>query len=299
MVKHQITTDLVKSLISKQFPIWQDLLIEPVVVQGWDNRTFRLGNHLLVRMPSAVEYAPKIIKKQKWLPKLSSLLPFAIPKPIAMGNPDENFPYPWSVYNWLEGNSAASLHVFDADNIASSLAQFVTALNNIDTSDGSSNELIAEPGDFAYIDGLKFYDAEMRQAIDLLKDQIDANVATKIWDQALATTWQSTPVLVHGDISAGNILIKEEQLSSVIDFGGLSIGDPACDLVIAWKFFRGKGRKIFRESLSFNNDTWHRARGWALWKSMIIAANLTESNQVETLSAWPTIQEIIQEYKLI
>jgi len=252
---------------------------------------------MLARMPNGAEYAPKILKEQQWLPKLSPLLPFTIPKSIALGQSNENYSYPWSIYNWIEGDSAASLPIFDADNIASSLAQFITALNNIDTLDNSSDELITKPGSFAYIGGLEFYNDEMQQAINILRDKVAVDIVRDIWEQALETSWQRTPVLVHGDISAGNILIQQGKLHAIINFGGLSIGDPSCDLVIAWKFFRGKSRKIFRESLSFDNDTWNRAKGWALWKSMIIAANLTASNQVETQGAWPTISEIIHEHE--
>jgi aminoglycoside phosphotransferase (APT) family kinase protein len=80
----------------------------------------------------------------------------------------------------------------------------------------------------------------------------------------------------------------------VIDFGGLAIGDPACDLVIAWKFFRKAVRDICKASLPFNDATWERGKAWALWKALIVAAGLTDTNSVEAESAWGTIEEILK-----
>lgn len=102
--------------------------------------------------------------------------------------------------------------------------------------------------------------------IDALKNQIDKKVAIEIWEEALQTTWQNSPVWVHGDISPGNLLVRNGALSAVIDFGQLAIGDPACDFVITRTFFKDEAREIFRNNILLDHDTWTRARGWTLWK---------------------------------
>jgi aminoglycoside phosphotransferase (APT) family kinase protein len=99
------------------------------------------------------------------------------------------------------------------------------------------------------------YDTETREAIAILGDAIDHKAATAVWNTALASTWQSSPVWVHGDIAVGNLLVQNGQLSAVIDFGGLGVGDPACDLAIAWTFFTGKNRDAFRAALPLDNAT--------------------------------------------
>ena len=86
-------------------------------------------------------------------------------------------------------------------------------------------------------------------------------------------------------------------MSAVIDFGGLGVGDPACDLVIAWKFFGERSRETFREMLPLDEGTWSRGRAWALWKSLIIAAGFIESNTIETAQTWHTINEALTDYK--
>lgn len=241
----RVDAAFVHRLVVTQFPQFKDLSICQIVPGGWDNRTFRLGDHMLVRMPSAAKYAMQVEKEQKWLPKLAPLLPLSIPKPLAMGESGEGYPWQWSIYQWIDGNTAASVHIADLNDFATSLAQFLAALQRIDTTDGP----LPGPHNFYRGGALTTYNAETKQAIAVLKDRIDANAAIELWEAALASTWQGLPVWVHGDVSAGNLLVQEGKLSAVIDFGGLGIGDPACDLIIAWTLLRGESRKIFRAML--------------------------------------------------
>jgi aminoglycoside phosphotransferase (APT) family kinase protein len=285
-----INAALAHRLVATQFPQWKDLPVHPVAVGGWDNRTFHLGNQMLVRMPSAKQYAMKVEKEQKWLPRLAPLLPLPIPAPLAMGEPSDSYPWHWSIYRWIEGETAAIAPVTNMCDFATSLAHFLTVLQRIDTTDGP-----IDLESFSYIGALASYDAQTRQAISILQDKVDADAATEVWERALKTTWQRSLVWVHGDISAANLLVKEGKLSAVIDFGGLGVGDPACDLVIAWKFFQGKSRKTFREMVPLDAGTWARGRGWALWKALIIAAGLVETNAIEAAHSWYTIDEVLSD----
>ncbi len=291
--KLKITKDLVSRLIASQFPQWKDLSIEQVLPGGWDNRIFRLGKNMLVRLPSSADYADKVKKEQYWLPKLAPLLPIAIPEPMAMGNPELGYPFHWSVYKWLEGETLANYENIDQINLANDLADFLISLHSIDTTGGP------EAGKHNFYRGgsLSIYDSETRQAIKLLNGKIDNDIATKIWNDALKTTWNKPSVWVHGDISAGNLLVQNGQLSAVIDFGGLAIGDPACDLAIAWTFFNNDARSIFKNKLQLDEATWSRGRAWALWKALIVSAELTDTNIVEKKHSWNTISEIINDYR--
>lgn len=283
-----------RDLIATQFPQWNDLTIRSVAHQGWDNRTFHLGEQMLVRLPSNADYAAQVEKEQYWLPKLAPLLPLSIPNPIALGKPTKNYPWHWSIYSYLPGESAASAHINHLNDFAVSLAKFLTALQRIDTTNGP----LAGQHSFYRGAALTIYDTETRQAILNLKEKINAEVVTKIWDAAIATTWNQPPVWLHGDICADNLLVQNGQLSAVIDFGQLAVGDPACDLAIAWTFFKGESREIFRTTLSIDADTWNRSRGWALWKALIIAVGNTSPNNTEAKKCWDTINEMIDDYNL-
>lgn len=292
-IKVLIDVPLVHRLIAKQFPQWADLPIKPVAVGGWDNRTFHLGEQMLVRLPSAEEYVMKVEKEQLWLPKLAPLLPLSIPTPLAMGEPGEEYPWRWSIYRWIEGETASIEHIVDLSQFATALAEFLSALQRIDTTGGPKSG----PHNFYRGGPLSTYDAETRQAILILGDKIDTELVTTIWDTALASTWTAPPVWVHGDISAGNLLVQKGKLSAVIDFGGLGIGDPACDLAMTWTFFKGESRKAFRAALPLDDDTWARGCGWTLWKALIVYAGLPGTNPLERENSKRVFEEVLADYK--
>lgn len=288
-----IDQSLVRRLIASQFPQWSHLEIRPVAVSGWDNRTFHLGDDMLVRMPSAEKYAGQVEKEFVWLPKLAPFLPLQIPVPLALGEPGEEYPWRWGVYRWLAGETTAAEQVTDRCIIAESLARFILALHRIDPTNGPL------PGlqNFWRGGALVTYDVETRRAITALHDKIDANVATAIWEKGLASQWAGSPVWVHGDLSPGNLLVQDGRLSAVIDFGQLAIGDPACDLVIAWTVFGGESYHAFRSTLQLDDETWDRARAWALWKGLIIVAGFTNTNAIEMACAWSTLRVVFADYE--
>ncbi len=287
--KAPIDSALAQRLIAKQFPQWQELPVNPVIPGGWDNRSFRLGDEMLIRLPSRQEYAAQVEKEQQWLPRLAPFLPLEIPKPLAMGKPDEGYPWNWSIYRWIEGEPVSLTASVNLVELANSLAEFLNALHKIDTRGGPR----AGAHSFYRGGSLKVYDTEMRQALELI--QINAPKATEIWEKALSTRWQGAAVWVHGDVSAGNLLLKEGKLSAVIDFGQLAVGDPACDLVIAWTLFQGQSRELFRKKLNLDSATWLRATAWALWKASIVAAGLTDPNNFESLLSRKLIEELLDQ----
>jgi hypothetical protein len=83
-------------------------------------------------------------------------------------------------------------------------------------------------------------------------------------------------VWVHGDVAASDLLLAGGALHAVIDFGCAAVGDPACDLVMAWTFFPGQAAAVFRRGLPFDEATWARARGWALWKALVTLSRGTQ-----------------------
>lgn len=287
-----INEKLVHQLISDQFPNWKNLAVKSVLHQGWDNRTYRLGEELLVRLPSGEQYSNQVEKEYQWLPKLAPLLPLTIPKPLALGKPSEIFPWYWSVNRWLPGESAIYSKIDDLSEFAACLAHFLKSLQKIDTTNAP------RPGAQNFYRGgdLKNYDIEARKAIMCLVGKINVAKAREIWENAILTEWKGFPLWVHGDISPGNLLTQNGKLTAVIDFGQLSAGDPACDLAIAWTFFEGKSRELFRSILSLDDNTWLRARAWTLWKFMIVAAGMTQWNAAEAEMPFQIINTVIEDY---
>ncbi|MGH6622868.1 MAG: phosphotransferase, partial [Burkholderiaceae bacterium] len=123
-----IDETLVRRLVASQFPQWADLSVRPLIPGGWDNRTFRLGETMLVRLPSAAGYAAQVEKEHRWLPRLAPQLPLSIPVPLAMGKPADGYPWNWSVYRWIAGAPAALEQSIDLREFAIRLASFLVAL---------------------------------------------------------------------------------------------------------------------------------------------------------------------------
>ncbi len=288
-----INSALVRKLISAQYPDWADLPIKSVRNDGHDNRTFHLGGSMSVRLPSAECYAGQVLKENKWLHQLSSHLPVPIPTILALGSPSMDYPWHWSVSQWLEGENARIECLDDLNLFARELANFLAALHKIDTSGGP------RPGEQNFYRGgpLATYDAETRRSIELLQERIDADCAMAVWESALDSSWQDDPVWIHGDFSADNLLVDNGRLSAVIDFGGLAIGDPACDLTIAWTFLHGESRELFHKQLLLDCKTWERARGWALWKGLLTLMDNIESHPITAEKAHHVVNEVIAEHK--
>jgi aminoglycoside phosphotransferase (APT) family kinase protein len=254
---------LAERLIAAQFPRWAGLPVRPVDRAGWDNYTFRLGADMLVRLPSAAPYALAVEKEQRWLPTLARQLPLPIPVPLAAGRPGEGYPHPWSVYQWIDGSPAE----VPLDACVPALTDFLLALRDIDPTGGPG------PGRHNWHRGgpLETYDPEVRSAVDGIGDPDRRARITESWETSLRARWTGRPVWFHGDVAPGNLLTRDGALSAVIDFGTCGVGDPACDLAIAWTSLTPAGRDLFRERMRIDAATWLRGRGWALWKALITA----------------------------
>ncbi|WP_267213045.1 aminoglycoside phosphotransferase family protein [Chelatococcus asaccharovorans] len=289
-----ITIDiaLVHRLVAEQFPDLAHLAISPVVPGGWDNRTFRLGDNMLARLPSADRYVAQVAKEHRWLPVLAPHLPLPIPVPLARGEPSQDYPWPWSIYRWLPGNPVAREPQADLNRAARSLADFLGALHRIDARDGPPH------GDHNFHRGgpLAVYAREVQAALAVLGETAETGVLRDVWANALESQWERPPVWVHGDVSGGNLLVRDGDLSAVIDFGSSAVGDPACDLVIAWTLFSGESRATFRAALSLDEKTWRRARGWALWKALITVA-APHVSQVEAEASWRVIADVSADHR--
>lgn len=269
ITRDAITAELATRLVARQFPAWADLAVVPVAESGWDNRTFRLGETMTVRLPTAEHYVAAVTKEHTWLPRLAPHLPLPIPTPLALGGPGSGYPWPWSVRGWIDGRPANEERIADLVAFADDLARFLVALWSVDARGGPA----AGTHSFHRGGDLAVYDEETRAALATLGPRVDATAASAVWEEALGATATRAPVWFHGDIAAGNLLVDDAgALSAVIDFGTSGVGDPACDLVIAWTLFDGLSREVFRRVTALDEATWARAAGWALWKALITLA---------------------------
>ena len=287
-----ITRDLVRELIDSQFPQWSGLPLRPVEKGGHDNRTFRLGDDMSVRLPGHERYAAAVEKEMIYLPMLAEKISLPITQPIAKGKPVKAYPLPWSVNTWLEGSPVTYGNISSLDDFADDLASFLREFQAVDARGG----IPAGEHNFYRGGNLLVYDAETNKAIDSLAGIFDKALLSAIWAQALSSARSKPPCWVHGDIAVGNLLVKNGRLCGVIDFGTMGTGDPACDLAIAWHFLDSESRGRFFLRLDADTALIGCARGWSLWKALITYAG---SDPATESSAWAkrAIGEITEEYR--
>jgi aminoglycoside phosphotransferase (APT) family kinase protein len=252
---------LARRLVDTQFPQWADLPLRPVEPGGSDHAIYRLGEELSVRLPRHRGAIGQAEKELHWLPRLAPVLPLAIPVPVGVGEPDFGYPWQWGVSRWLDGQVATVEAQGNSPEVAVELAEFLTALQRFAPEDipteGAPADLTSGP--------LADRDADTRACIAKVGGRFDAAAMVELWDEALSVPgWDRPPVWFHGDFHTGNLLVVDGRLSAVIDFGGFGIGDPACDLIVAFTLMSAECRAVFRAALGVDDASWARGRGWAL-----------------------------------
>ena len=242
---------LVRRLVAEQFPQWRDLSVVTLPPTGTDNVVHRLGDELVVRMPRIGWAVDQVARDAALLPVLAPVLPCAVPEPVAVGEPALGYPFPWAVHRWLPGTNPQP---GDDTQLAADLAAVVLALQAL--TDGPSSSR-AGP--------LSERDDAVRAALAAVADEVDVGRALAVWDEGLrAGEHDGPPVMRHGDLTCGNLLVRDGRLSAVIDWGPSGLGDPAVDLVPHWRVLRGGARRVFAEAVAADEAQWARARAWAL-----------------------------------
>lgn len=254
----EISEPMVRGLLGRQLPEYATLPLAPVAEHGTDHVLFRLGADLLVRLPVYAGSADQAASDARWLPLLAPHLTVAVPAPVAVGEPDETYPFPWSVVPWLPGTPPTPDNA-DPHLLAHDLAAFVRALHAVDASGGPRKTGTSRGAP------IRGWDEGVRRAVDEAGDRIDRARVLAAWEDCLAAPdWPDDPVWIHGDLLAGNLLVDAGRLSAVIDFGALGLGDPAPDLQPAWATLPASVRGEFLDALGYDEDTRRRGRGWAL-----------------------------------
>jgi len=272
-----IQTSLVRKLVSAQFPHYADLPLSRLSESGSSNVLFRLGDDLLVRLPRQPGGGSDIAKEQRWIPEVTRHLQVAVPEIVAIGEPAYSYTERWSIVRWLDGEipnvyEPGESPVIQRSKIAADLADAILALRSIAVSKAAATD----PSLRWYRGScLKDFDAQFRIYIAqcrLIKDMdLDLDDALAVWQSALTVPGAAAAApdcWYHGDLVAENLLVVDGRLSSILDFGGLAIGDPTIDLHGAWELFDAPAREVFRTQLKATEAEWLLGRAWALATSL-------------------------------
>jgi len=256
---------LVRRLLAEQFPEWAELPLQRIEPSGTVNAIFRLGDGLSVRLPRKEGPTEPGGVELEWLPKLVSRLPVEVPVPLAQGRPGANYPWFWEIHSWVEGE-VVPVDEIDAVQAARDLAALVLALQRVDPTGAPPGRGIP----------LAVRDEQMRHW--WARFDGDAR-AWEAWQRALgAPPWDGPPVWHHGDLDCRNWVVRNGRIMGVIDWGSMGVGDPACDVMVAWKLHSAAARDAFREALRTDDATWERARGWAVSQAVAALSYYTAEN---------------------
>jgi aminoglycoside phosphotransferase (APT) family kinase protein len=285
----RIDAPLVERLVAAQFPQYADLPVVPFESPGTTNAIYRLGSDLMARLPRRASGVDELHKSFAWLPRFAPHLPVEVSVPLARGEPGEGYPWAWSIVEWLDGENAEGRDLPHPTQAAHDLAEFLRALQGLDATDGP----------LATVHGFRSApladtDEQVRACIASLPEDIDRSAVTSVWRDALRLpAWDRAPVWSHGDLMPGNLLWCAGRLSAVIDFGSLAVGDPACDLMIAWSLFEGDGRRAFRDAIGADEALWLRGRAHALAHAAIYVPYYLHTRPKGVAAARAVIGEVL------
>lgn len=272
---------LVRALLQEQHP---DLAHLPLtqIGEGWDNAVFRLGDELAVRLPRRAASAPMVEHELRWLPEIAPRLPLPVPTPIRAGRPGSGYPWSWSVVSWFPGTNAAVGELRAPRAVAVALGSFLRALHQPAPADAPLSPFRSIP--------LDARTARLHEHLDQLHDVVNRERVLALWDRLVVTPrWPGPPIWIHGDLHPANLLLVDDQLSSVIDFGDITCGDPATDLSVMWMLLPAEHRETMftaagrSRSNPADEQMWRRARGWALAIGVAVVALGREGNPLSVL----------------
>lgn len=267
----EISQALVTGLIQRQFPEFSSQNIR-LLGAGWDNENYRLGDQYLIRLPRRAIAVPLLEHEIACLPHLPDDLPIGLPKPLRVGAPDETFPWPWTIIPWFDGCNAA--HALPMPSEALRLADFLRKLHDVpDTDFAPHNPHRSEPL-MLRNEAIQIRMERLKSKSPLITPHIEM-----LWQRAIDTTPAAVKSLLHGDLHAGNMVIHQNRIEALIDWGDICTGDVAVDLASFWMLFPdGQVRREALAAYGADDDMIHRAIGWAVYYGVVLLDTGWENN---------------------
>lgn len=276
-----VTPQIVRALLASSCPELADREIT-LAANGWDCVMFRLGADLAVRLPRRQASAALVDVEARWLPVLAAGLPLPVPVPVHVGEPAAFYPWRWTIVPWFEGRAVGAAPLADPTAAARSLGTFVAALHRPAPHDHPVNAARGIP--LARRVQTTAAHAAAFDGPAALKARIDA-----AWGEALdAPEWDGPPMWLHGDLHPANIIVSDDVVAAVVDFGDLTAGDPATDLLCAWTLFDRARRADFRRHADsvlrpIDDAMWARGRGWAIAHGLAVVASSADDPEMHAI----------------
>ncbi|WP_446665122.1 aminoglycoside phosphotransferase family protein [Flexivirga sp. B27] len=285
-----LSTDLVGELLREQHP---DLLNRPitrVASHGTVNAMFRTGDLVCRLRLEAVDpdAARKAIDAEVDAARVLSAVDVLTPELVARGEATAAYPMPWTVWRWIDGETASHADVGSNVEFAEAVGRFVIQVHDLPT-EGRTFDGVGRGGRLA--DSDDWIDECLHQSSGL----IDTASLRARWQE-----WRRLPqdpsmdLWTHNDLMPGNLLVRGGRLVGVIDVGQAGVGDPAVDLQPAWNLFRGNARRAFRDVLGADDEQWERGRAWAFEQAIGSLWYYRETNPEMSRTAYRTLTALLE-----
>ncbi|MFI7316619.1 aminoglycoside phosphotransferase family protein [Streptomyces venezuelae] len=289
-----VTADIVATLVREQFPQWSGEAIRPLPSTGTVHAIFRIGNDLSARFPlrsaDAAETLAVLEQEARASAELAQTSPFPAPEPVALGRPGAGCPMPWSVQTWLPGTVAFDADPSGSHAFAEDLAVFITALRGADT----RGRLFSGENRGGV---LAHHDDWMAKCFEECEGLLDVPRLRQVWSHFRELPRTAADVMSHGDLIPGNVLVRGDRLSGVLDTGGFGPADPALDLVSAWHLLQPGPREALRRALACDDLEWERGKAWAFEQAMGVVWYYIESNPTMSGMGRRTLDRILESTK--
>jgi aminoglycoside phosphotransferase (APT) family kinase protein len=288
----RVTSDVAERLIADQFPHWSDLPVRPVIADGTVHAIYRIGDGLAARFPLRPEDAG--VLRQQLMDEASALREFAdccpvpTPEPIALGEPGDGFPMPWSVQSWVPGTVASDADPSGSIDFARDLATVILALRDVDTRgrrfSGSNRG-----------GNLQDHDHWVQTCLRESATMLELAPLRRMWTEFRELPRHGADVMSHGDLMPGNVLVSAGRLIGVLDGGGFGPADPSLDLVAAWHLLDGGPRTELRRALGSDDVEWARGRAWAFAQAIGLVWYYAESSPTLSNTGRQTLDRLVNE----
>jgi len=307
-----ISADVARALIGRQFPQWASLPVRAVPATGTVNAIFLIGDRYAARFPLSAG-DPAAVRRSleaeaAAAAELAGRTRFPTPEPAGLGEPGDGYPLPWSVQTWLPGSVATDAGADPAESVpfAGDLAEFIAGVRAI-----PARGRTFRGGGRGGAD-LRVHDAWLETCFARSEGMLDVPRLRAMWAALRELPRGDAPdVMNHGDLMPGNVLVRrpdrptggrladarpaELRLAGVLDVGGLAAADPALDLVGAWHLLEAGPRAALREALGSGDLEWARGRAWAFQQSMGLVWYYADSNPVMAAIGRRTLDRLLAE----
>lgn len=261
--------EVVRALLREQHPDLADREIgDPI--EGFDMAVFRLGEDLAVRLPRHREAIASLAAEVRWARELSQAWTFPAQRIVRTGVPGAEFPWSWAITSWLPGRIAAQ-RPLDAS-AAPDLGRALAEIHRPAPADAP----------FDVEQGIRLAEREpvLRRFLRALPvvgagrgPMVDPNAVAELWGRALAVPDDAPRVWIHADLHPFNVISDEGRFGGIIDWSGVSRGDPAVDLGFLWSLLRRDAvAEAYRAYGGLDEATEARAKGIGMVKAITLAA---------------------------